>query len=115
MRISFTPKQYLILLLTLILVLYVAFQARFIIVGPMVRITSPKNGASVSGQLVVIEGVAKNAAWLSFNDRQIFTDEKGLWSEKLIAAPGLSIISVRAKDRFGRETTKTISIFNPTT
>jgi hypothetical protein len=64
----------------------------------------------VSDPLVVISGTAKNAAWISLNDQQIFTTEKGSWSEKLILAEGLSIMTVRVRDRFGREAVKSVRV-----
>jgi hypothetical protein len=57
-----------------------------------------------------MKGQAANVAYLSLNGRQIFTDEAGAWSEKLVARKGLSIMSVRGKDRLGRETEKQIRV-----
>ena len=44
------------------------------------------------------------------NDRQMFTDEEGEFSEKLLLSYGYNIITVKAKDRFGRETKKTLEL-----
>ena len=103
------PRKILLIIFFLLLASYALFQARFLL-GPQIKITSPQNGQSINEPLVIVEGRSKNVAWLSLNDRQIFTDETGLWSEKLIVSPGLSIIKVRGTDRFGRETTKQIEI-----
>jgi hypothetical protein len=89
---------------------YVLFQARFLILGPQVKVLSPQDGAVVYSPVVVMSGTAKNVSWLSLNDRQIFTDEKGVWEEKLLVSEGLSIIELNARDRFGRQTEKTVRI-----
>jgi hypothetical protein len=94
----------------LLLLIYILFQARFLIMGPRVNIVSPQDGSSVSGQVVTVEGTASNVAWLTLNGRQIYTDESGHWTEKLLVAPGLSIMTVTARDRFGREIEKSIQI-----
>jgi hypothetical protein len=104
------PKYALLILLFLLLTSYSLFQARFLILGPQIWINYPEDGATVENSLVTIEGDARNVAWISLNDHQIFTDESGKWSEKLIVSQGLSIMTVKARDRFGRVTEKQIRI-----
>lgn len=99
-----------LIVLGALFVVYCLFQARFIILGPQITITSHENGVVVEEAVVTLSGKARNAAWLSLNDRQIFTDEKGLWSEKLILSEGLSIMTLKVRDRFGRERVASISL-----
>jgi hypothetical protein len=108
---KFSGKQWLFVAFLALILLYSLFQARFLILGPQVKIISPTNGASVPAGLVVVTGSASNVSWLSLDDRQIFTDQLGRWSEKLIASPGTSIITVKARDRFGRTKVRTVDIF----
>src|SRR5690606_11152957 len=100
-KISFEPKYILTAIFFISLITYSAFQARFLILGPQISISNPTHGLAVPAQLVFVEGRAKNVAWLSLNDRQIFTNEEGYWSEKLLVSEGLSITTVKARDRFG--------------
>lgn len=104
------PRRVILATVFLFLASYSIYQARAVLVGPRVWITSPRDGESVNTPLITIEGRAKNISWIQLNDRQIYTDEKGNWSEKLIVSPGLSIMSIKARDRFGRETEKRIQI-----
>lgn len=104
-------KHCLFMLLSVLGMSYFLFQARYMVLGPMVNITSPANGALVASSVVSIEGQAKNAAWISLNGRQIYTDEKGHWSESLVVSPGTSIMTVKTRDRFGREVEKSIHIY----
>jgi len=110
MRLSLSPRQSLLVLFGVVLLGYVLFQARFIILGPRVWIDSPADGAVVTEPIVTLSGRAENAAWLSLNGSQIYTDQKGLWSEKLPLSEGPSIMEVRVRDRFGREAAKRITI-----
>ncbi len=110
MAISGSPKRWLLTLLGILFVGYILFQARFLILGPQVWIEAPRDGEVLASPVVTISGRATNAAWISLNDSQIFTDEEGHWSEKLIAPHGTSIMTVRVRDRFGREEEQSITI-----
>lgn len=111
MKIVFSSSRNIILIIVFVfLIAYSLYQARFLIFGPEIKIFYPKDGEVVIDRIVVMEGLAKNISWISLNDRQIFTDEKGQWSEKLIVSPGTSIMTVKVRDRFGRAREKSIHI-----
>jgi hypothetical protein len=93
-----------------LLVLYILFQARFVILGPQIEIDTPKDNAALTSNIVTVSGTAQNVAYLSLDGRQIYTDKSGHWSEKLIAPPGISILELTGRDRFGRQTEKTIRV-----
>jgi len=103
-------RKGLLIALIIFLALYSLFEARFLIFGPQVTITEPRDGFVGTSPLINLSGKAKNAAWISLNGRQIFTDGKGNFSEKLIVSKGLSIMSVNVIDRFGRENQKQVRI-----
>ena len=105
-----TPRQWILIVLSLLLAFYVLFQARFIILGPRVWIDSPQDGAVVTEPIITLSGQARNAAWISLNGSQIYTDQEGLWSEKLPLSDGASIMTVHVRDRFGREVEERITI-----
>ena len=104
------PRSVILIGLSLLLIAYTLYQARALILGPRIWITSPPDGQIVNDPVINIEGRAENISLITLNGRQIFTDETGRWSEKLIVSKGLSIMTVEAKDRFGRETKKTVRI-----
>ena len=110
MKIEIKPRYGLLIILFLLLAAYSTYQARTLLVGPRVWIENPQDGDMVENPLVIMGGQSKKIAWISLNDRQIFTDEEGNWSEKLLVSPGLSIMTVKARDRFGRETAKSVRI-----
>jgi hypothetical protein len=57
-----------------------------------------------------VVGEAKNVSYLSLNGRQIFTDESGTFSEKLLLPYGYTIMTLKARDRFGRSRTYTLEL-----
>lgn len=90
----------------LCVILYIAFQARFLIIGPQITLTAEP--PTVNNQrLVTLEGTAQNISRLWLNDRQIFTDAQGNFEEALVLENGYTVTTVRAEDRYGRETTVT--------
>jgi hypothetical protein len=109
----FSTRTIILIALGVLFVAYILFQARFVLLGPGISIESHQNGQIVETAAITLSGTAKNAAWLSLNGRQIFTDEKGFWSEKLILSEGVSIMTLRVRDRFGREKTESVSLVRP--
>jgi hypothetical protein len=114
MKINLSTRQWVIVCVSFLLVLYILFQARFLILGPRVTIETPQDGFVTPTQVVMVKGTAYNIAWISLNGRQIFTDENGVWEEKLLVPLGTSIITVNVRDRFGREKEESVRIIlNP--
>ncbi len=107
---SITPRNTLFALFSVLLVLYALFQARFLILGPRIHVATPADNQTLTDPVLTISGTVQNTTFLSLNDRQIFTDKEGHWQEKLIASPGLTIMKLEAKDRFGRKTEKLLRV-----
>jgi len=82
---------------------YVLFQARFLITGPQINLTTEPD-TQQNERVVTLEGTTHNITHLWLNDRPIFTDENGNFKEALILENGYTITTLRAKDRYGRET-----------
>lgn len=99
-----------IFLFVFLLLGYALFQARHIIIGPSITIETPHEWSIVTEELINIRGNAQNITSITLNDRAIFIDEEGQFSEKLLLANGYTIMIIKAEDRFGRETQKTLHI-----
>lgn len=78
--------------------------------GPILILGSIQNGSTVGNSLVAVSGSVENIAFLTLNGRQIFTNEEGSFLEKLLLAPGYNIITLEAKDRFGRVKTERLEL-----
>ncbi len=93
-----------------VIIAYAYIQSHSILAGPSITITTPRNGITVSQPEVLVEGIAKNISRISLDDRVIFVDEQGRFSEKLILGVGYNIIEVEAKDKFGKSAATTLEL-----
>ena len=59
-----------------------------------------------NSSLFKVKGIASKAIYLSLNGREIFIDKDGNFSESIIILPGFSIITLNAKDKFGKTAEK---------
>ena len=69
----------------LFIVFYAIYRSQSLIKGPIIQVSSPQNGATVTlkdDQALFIEGEIRNANTVSLNDRKIFLDEHGHFSEQ---------------------------------
>ena len=89
---------------------YSFYQSRSLITGPLITINEPENGSTVTRQLVTIAGAAKNMNKITLDDRPIYVDESGAFSEKLLLSEGYNIIKISAWDKFSKKTEKTIEL-----
>ena len=96
--------------LCVVLLGYGLFEARRLIEGPVITITSPKNGTATSSTLLTITGVAQNISFLTVDDAPAFTDISGHFSVTLSPSSGYTIITVAAVDRFGRRASKSVEL-----
>lgn len=101
------------LILFIAIVSYVAFQARFLIMGPQITLDeTPITEQNM--RIVTLSGKAFNISRLWLNDRQIYTDENGYFKEALVLENSYTISTLRATDRYGRETSVTKSfVYTP--
>ncbi len=100
-------------LVALVILGYVAFQARFLIIGPVVHLTT-ETKPIYNERTIEIAGQAENITDLTINGRPIYTNENGAFSEQLVLENGYTIMTIRAHDRYGRETTLTRSfVYRP--
>lgn len=83
-----------------------------LLAGPAIELESLANGDTTDQDFLLVRGQAKRIASLFLNGRQIFTDESGAFREPLLLFPGYNAISLKARDKFGREINKNIIIIN---
>jgi len=83
---------------------YIVFQARFLILGPQIALQTEPNQMQNQRQ-ITLTGTAFNISRLWLNDRPIYTDAQGNFKEAFVLENGYTVTTVRAEDRYGRETT----------
>lgn len=101
------------LFITLVLFGYIFFQARFLIIGPVVTLhTEP--APVYNDRSIEISGTAYNISNITLNGRPVYIDEQGDFTETLVLENGYTIMTIRAEDRYGRDTTLTRSfVYRP--
>ena len=111
---QFNAKKFIIKMgvgiISIALIVLVFFQSKEYLEGPTIDIVSPINGSTLTEPLLHIEGVAKRVSFITLNDRQIYVDENGKISEKLLLQNGNNIILIKAVDRFQRKIEKRLEI-----
>jgi hypothetical protein len=56
--------------------------------------------------LVEVSGKASKATYITLNGREIFVDKEGNFSESIAVLPGFSVVTLNAKDKFGKTAEK---------
>lgn len=82
---------------------YAAFQARLLIAGPSLALDTSTTILHDT-RVTTLRGIAHNVTEITLNNRPIFTDDDGNFHEQLVLERGYTIMTLRAKDRYGRET-----------
>jgi len=96
-------KTMLVVVLVAIVCIYAFYQSRYLIEGPYISLESPQITIQQQ-QSILLEGEARNITSLMLNGREIHTDEQGVFREFLVLENGYTIMTLAAKDRYGRET-----------
>ena len=78
--------------------------------GPSLTIMTPQNYALLTEPLLTVRGEARRVAKIRLNGREIFTNEEGIFEDRLLVPPGYSIMTITADDTFNRSITKTIHL-----
>ena len=97
-------------LVILLVMGFVVFGSRNIVLGPQIKIETPTNGKTAESSLVEIRGFAKNISEIKMNGRNIFIDEDGKFKEKMLLSYGYNTIVIEGRDRFGRKEIKKLEL-----
>lgn len=92
-----------VVVLSLLLLGYIGYQARFFLLGPQITIaTAP--ASPTTDKVVEIAGTTENIVGITLNGKEIFTDPVGTFRERIVLRQGLNTITIEATDRFDRTT-----------
>lgn len=95
-------KYAVIIFVTIIIIGYTYFQTKNLLGGPVLSVYYPVSGMTVNKSLIEVRGFVKNVSFLKLNDRQIYADEEGKFSEQLLLSYGYNIIKLEVEDKFER-------------
>ena len=79
----------------------------FLIKGVEIKATIEQKDNS---SLAVVKGIAAKATYITLNGREIFIDKDGNFSESIAILPGFSIVTLSAKDKFGKTAEKKFEV-----
>ncbi len=82
---------------------YFAYQARDLVMGPELEVTTPSDGVLVETESVVVSGVSEPGVELTVNGAKVYSAQDGHFSQELLLARGLHSLEIMARDRFGNE------------
>ncbi len=105
-----TCKTGLLALAGALFVLYAGYQILGVVHGPRISIVAPVHGSVQNEDHITLTGVSTDIASISVNGHQIFTDQSGTFSEKLLLLDGYNVIEVRATDKFKRTTVAHVEV-----
>ena len=60
--------------------------------------------------IATVTGNASKAIYLTLNGREIFIDKDGNFSEAIAVLPGFSIVTLNARDKFGKTAEKKFEV-----
>lgn len=103
-------KAGIIVLAILIIVGYAAWRSLNYARGPAITIFQPIDGSAVASGTIDIIGRADRVNSLAIDDEPVSLDLQGNFRETLIVFPGVNMITLDAKDQFGRRTEKQIEV-----
>ncbi len=93
-----------VIIATVLIFGYAAFEARGMLRGPIIVIEDPLSGATITEGLIRITGYAKNVQAITMNDRTIFLSEEGRIEEPVALLEGYNEVVFEGTDRFGKMT-----------
>ena len=108
-----SPKVVVISLITLVALgsfVYLYLQVNNFVSTPRLAIIKPADGTVAEGAFMQVLGVAEKDALVTINDQPVLVNEKGEFSQDVGLKNGLNVINVRAKNKFNKETTKSVSV-----
>ncbi len=104
-----------LLVFFLVVVAYAYYEARGLLFGPTINISSEAMTETQSAY-ILIQGQANRIASLSVDGNPIQVTEAGAFKEPYVLAPGVNRIVFDAKDKYGNAVQKVIEIvYTPAT
>ncbi len=100
----------LIALISIIILSYTYYEARFLITGPELRVISPQNNVVVTDPLLQLNGKVRNISSLTINGRLIMITPDGSFNDKLLLLDGYNTIEIKVKNKFGQENQKILRV-----
>lgn len=106
----FTPRNFVIFVIFIVILGYIAFQYSSFIFGPPLEILSPYENAVVKNNIVVVSGKTDPYASVLINNEEAYVGLDGSFTKTLYLFSGNEKIVVVSKNRNGKGSEKTIHV-----
>lgn len=93
-----------ILVVLLLLIGYIVFQYRYAIISPPLKISFPPEASVVSSSTVIVLGKTDPSSTIFVGDEQVSVNQDGTFKKEISVFPGKTTITVKAVNRFGKQT-----------
>lgn len=94
----------------LIVVGYSFFALKDVLRGPRIDIETPQSGYSTTTPMIGVSGRVFRGNLFFINNATTTIDLEGNFSEQLLLSSGYNIMTLEARDRYGRTSTETIEM-----
>lgn len=100
-------KQAAFFVIVIILALfgYIAFQYRYAVISPPLKIIVPIEDSVVSASTITISGKTDPNSTILIDDQSISVTQDGVFKKEITVFPGKTTIKISAVNRFGKQTT----------
>jgi cytoskeletal protein RodZ len=109
-KILFTPRSFIIAILLLVFVGYIAFQYSSFFLGPKLEVKAPLENAIVTDNIVDVSGTTDPYATVLINNEEAYVNLDGSFKKTLYLYTGTKQIEVISKNRNGKDTKKIIDV-----
>lgn len=109
-RTLYSPRALVILIACMIIAGFVAFQYSPLFLSPKLEITRPVSGENIDSNVIQVLGESDPQATVLVNGEDVYVGLDGKFRKSIYAFTGDETITVIAKNRFGKETTKTVTV-----
>lgn len=105
-----SPRGYLVAAVGLVILIYVFFQFSSLFFGPKLKIEAPSENQIVKASVIEVKGITDQFATVQVNKEDVYVDITGSFRKTVFVNPGSQKISIIAKNRYGKQTSKTVNI-----
>lgn len=97
-------------LLFIIIIGYGIWKGRDLLFGIRMSISGIQNNETVTSSVLDLSGNAYHAIAITVNGRTVSVEENGAWNDTIALLDGYNIITISAKDKFNRITSRMFTV-----
>lgn len=112
-KLVITPKLVIASFLTvaaLAVFFYLYREVESFVSTPRLVVYEPVDNSTFEGQIARVTGIAERGSAVFVNDQAVLTNEKGEFGQDISLQEGLNTIVVKARNKFDKEATKSITL-----